>query len=119
VSSHLSALGGDDFCWSIVEIAQGLPTDGRVGVEQPVQNCHPPSLAARIQYRQAMHLPLFVVILAPILVLLMIWSFARNAIAMKRDLDQRFDRLRRRLETDATKAIEPLLRERPDKNGSS
>jgi hypothetical protein len=65
-----------------------------------------------------MQLRLFLVITA-ILVVLMIWSFARNAIAMKRDLDQRFDRLRRRLETDATKAIEPLLREKSGKNGSS
>jgi hypothetical protein len=66
--------------------------------------------------------PTFVVILvalAPLLVVVMIWAFARNAIAMKRDLDQRFDRLRRELETDATEAIDPLLRERSGKDGSS
>lgn len=65
--------------------------------------------------------PTFVVVLvtlAPLLVLAMIWAFARNAIAMKRDLDQRFDRLRKDLESDATKAIDPLLRERSGQNGS-
>ncbi|HEY7498182.1 MAG TPA: hypothetical protein VH740_06705 [Vicinamibacterales bacterium] len=64
-------------------------------------------------------LSLFLIIAAPILVLLMIWAFARNAIAMKRDLDHRFDRLRDRLERDATKAIETLLHEKSGKNGSS
>lgn len=49
----------------------------------------------------------------------MIWAFTRNAIAMKRDLDQRVDRFRKRLETDATKAIETLLRERAGKNDPS
>jgi hypothetical protein len=34
-------------------------------------------------------------------------------------MDQRFDRFRSRLETDATNAIETLLRERSGKNGSS
>jgi hypothetical protein len=62
---------------------------------------------------------LFIVILTPLLVLAMIWAFTRNAIAMKRDLDQRFDRFRNRLETDATKAIEALFRERSGKDGSS
>jgi hypothetical protein len=66
-----------------------------------------------------MRLSLFIVILAPVLVLFMIWAFARNAIAMKRDLDQRFERLQSRLESDATKAIETLWRERSGKNGSS
>jgi len=66
-----------------------------------------------------MPLSLLIVILAPLLVLAMIWAFARNAIAMKRDMDQRFDRLRSRLETDATNAIETLLRERSGKNDSS
>jgi hypothetical protein len=61
---------------------------------------------------------LFLVILTSVLVVLMIWSFARNAIALKRDVDQRFDRFRRRLETDATKAIEPLLRDKSGQNGS-
>ena len=59
------------------------------------------------------------VIVTSLVVLVMIWAFVRNAIAMKRDVDQRFDRLRRRLETDATKAIEPLLHERSDENGST
>jgi hypothetical protein len=58
-------------------------------------------------------LSLILVILAPLMVGLMIWAFTRNAIAMKRDLDQRFDRLRKRLEADATKALETLMRERP------
>ena len=62
---------------------------------------------------------LFLVILTSVLVVLMIWSFARNAIALKRDVDQRFDRFRRRLETDATKAIEPLLRDKSGQNGST
>jgi hypothetical protein len=66
-----------------------------------------------------MHLSVFLIILTSILIVLMVWSFARNAIAMKRDVDQRFDRLRRRLETDATKAMEPLLRDKSEKNGSS
>ena len=65
-----------------------------------------------------MELSLFIVIVAPLLALVMIWAFARNAIAMKRDLDQRFDRVQSRLETDAAKLIETLLRERSEKNGS-
>jgi hypothetical protein len=66
-----------------------------------------------------MQLSLFIVVLAPLIVLVMIWAFVRHAIAMKRDVDQRFERLQRRLEADATKAIEPLLREKSGKNGSS
>jgi ABC-type transport system involved in cytochrome bd biosynthesis fused ATPase/permease subunit len=66
-----------------------------------------------------MQLAWLIVILAPLLVLVMIWAFARNAIAMKRDIDQRFDRLRQRLENDATEAVETLMREKPGKNGSS
>jgi hypothetical protein len=65
--------------------------------------------------------PTFVVVLvtlAPLVVLVMIWAFARNAIAMKRDLDQRFERLRKDLETDANETIDPLLRERSGDNGS-
>ena len=58
-------------------------------------------------------------ILTSVLVVVLIWAFARNAIAIKRDVDQRFDRLRKRLESDATKAIETLLRARSDKNNSS
>ena len=61
----------------------------------------------------------FIVIGAPVLVLVMIWAFARNAIAMKRDLDQRFERVRSRLESDAAQVIDTLLRERSGKNGSS
>ncbi len=64
-------------------------------------------------------LTLVLVIVTPILVVAMIWAFARNAIAMKRDVDERFDRLRRRLENDATKTIETLLRDGSDKNNSS
>ena len=58
-------------------------------------------------------LPLFIVIAAVTLVILMIWAFARNAIRMKRDIDRRFDRLRTRLERDASDALEPLLRKKP------
>jgi hypothetical protein len=62
--------------------------------------------------------PLFIVIGALALVILMIWAFARNAIRMKRDIDRRFDRLRSRLERDATDALEPLLRKKPQQDDS-
>ena len=63
-----------------------------------------------------MRLAWFIVLLAPIVVLVMLWALTRNAIAMKRDIDQRFERLQNRLETDATKAIDPLLRDQSGKN---
>lgn len=65
-----------------------------------------------------MRLAWFIVLLAPVVVLLMVWALARNAIAMKRDLDQRFERLQNKLETDATKAMDPLLRDKSGKNVS-
>ena len=40
------ALRRDDFCRRIGKVAQHLPTNGGVGVEQPVQGAHRPSLAA-------------------------------------------------------------------------
>src|SRR5262249_5588752 len=58
------------------------------------------------------------VILAPVVVVAMFWSLTRNAIAMKRDIDQRFEGLRQRLEADATKLIGTLFRDRPGKNDS-
>ena len=63
-----------------------------------------------------MRLAWFIVLLAPIVVLVMLWALTRNAIAMKRDIDQRFERLQNRLETDATRAIDPLLRDQSGKN---
>jgi hypothetical protein len=63
-----------------------------------------------------MRLAWFIVLLAPVVVLVMLWALTRNAIAMKRDLDQRFERLQNKLETDATKAIDPLLRDKSGKN---
>ena len=63
-----------------------------------------------------MQFSLLFVIVAAILVLVLSLVLARNAIAIKRDLDQRFDRFQNRLENDATKAIEPLLRGRADEH---
>lgn len=65
-----------------------------------------------------MRLAWFFVLLAPILVLIMLWALTRNAIAMKRDIDQRFERLKNRLETDATKTIETLFRDKSGDNDS-
>ena len=59
-----------------------------------------------------------IVILAPIVVMVIAWALARNAMAMKRDIDERFERLQNRLETDATKALETLLRDKSGKHDS-
>jgi hypothetical protein len=44
-----------------------------------------------------------------LLIAVMIRAFLINAIAMKRDIDKRFDDLRVRLEHEATSTIEPFL----------
>lgn len=40
----------------------------------------------------------------------MFWSFVRNAIALKRDVDKRFDDFRDRLADEAETTVDPLLR---------
>ena len=44
----------------------------------------------------------------------MAWSFARNALALKRDVDKRFDEFRVRLADEAESAVDPLLRRDPE-----
>ena len=44
----------------------------------------------------------------------MLWSFVRNAIALKRDVDKRFDEFRDRLADDARTTVDPLLRRDPE-----
>lgn len=43
----------------------------------------------------------------------MLWSFVRNAIALKRDVDKRFDDFRDRLADEAKTTVDPLLRRNP------
>ena len=44
----------------------------------------------------------------------MIWSFARNALALKRDVDKRFEDFRERLADEAESTVEPLIRRDPE-----
>jgi hypothetical protein len=44
----------------------------------------------------------------------MLWSFVRNAIALKRDVDKRFDDFRERLADEAETTVDPLLRRNPE-----
>ena len=47
----------------------------------------------------------------------MVWSFARNALALKRDVDKRFEDFRDRLADEAETTVDPLLRrDREDVN---
>jgi hypothetical protein len=47
----------------------------------------------------------------------MIWSFVRNAMALKRDVDKRFDDFRVRLADEAESTVDPLLRRDPEDVG--
>ena len=53
-----------------------------------------------------------------VLVIAMTWSFVRNALALRRDLNKRFDALSERLADDAESTIDPLLKRHPDDNGN-
>jgi hypothetical protein len=63
----------------------------------------------------------FIVLVAALLTVVLVMLFASvwNAITLRRDLDQRFDRLRSGLEADATHILQTLLRKRAAKGGSS
>jgi hypothetical protein len=53
-----------------------------------------------------------------VLALVVLVAGVRNAIAIRRDFNQRFDRLRAGLETDATHIVHTLLRDRRGQSGS-
>jgi hypothetical protein len=55
-------------------------------------------------------MPLFIIILVPLAVIVMIGAFVANAIALKRDLDRRFEDFRDRLETQANSTLDTLLK---------
>ena len=55
-------------------------------------------------------MPLFITILALLLVVAMIYAFVRNAIRLRRDVDRRFDHFRARLESEATTTLDPILK---------
>jgi hypothetical protein len=58
----------------------------------------------------------FIIIVIP-LVVLMARAFIRNAVALKRDVDKRFDDLEERLADQATSIVEPLLeKDRTDRS---
>jgi hypothetical protein len=63
----------------------------------------------------------FIVTVAALLTVVLVMLFASvwTTITMRRDLDQRFDRLRSGLEADATYILRTLLRKTPAKGGSS
>jgi len=50
----------------------------------------------------------FIIVVVPIVVL-MARAFIRNAVALKRDVDKRFDDLGARLADQAKSTVEPLL----------
>ena len=51
-----------------------------------------------------------------VLVVVMTWAFVRNAMALRRDLNKRFDALGERLADEAESTIDPLLRRDPKDN---
>ena len=53
-----------------------------------------------------------------VLVIVMTWSFVRNAMALRRDLNKRFDALGERLADKAESTIDPLLRRDPKDNAN-
>jgi uncharacterized membrane protein affecting hemolysin expression len=53
-----------------------------------------------------------------VLVVVMAWSFVRNAVALRRDLNKRFDALGKRLADEAESTIDPLLRRDPKDNAN-
>ena len=53
-----------------------------------------------------------------VLVVVMTWSFVRNAVALRRDLNKRFDALAERLAGEAESTIDPLLRRDPKDNAN-
>ena len=54
-------------------------------------------------------MPLLVAILLTLLLVALTRSFVLNAIALKRDIDRRFDDLRIRLESEASATLEGFL----------
>ena len=48
------------------------------------------------------------------LIVAMIRSFFRNAVALRRDVDRRFDDLSERLADEARRTIDPLLKRDPN-----
>lgn len=55
-------------------------------------------------------MPWIILIVAPLLVIVMIGAFVRNAITLKRDIDRRFEDFRARLETEANSKLDALLK---------
>jgi hypothetical protein len=55
-------------------------------------------------------MPLVVAILLALLVIVLTRSFAINAMALKRDIDRRFDELRVRLESEANATLDGFLK---------
>ena len=53
-----------------------------------------------------------------VLVIVMAWSFVRNAVALRRDLNKRFDALGERLAGEAESTIDPLLKRDPKDNAN-
>jgi hypothetical protein len=52
---------------------------------------------------------LVIVILAPLLIILLARSFVLNAVALRRDMNKRFDDVRVRLENAANSTVQHLL----------
>jgi hypothetical protein len=63
-------------------------------------------------------LPIMIVATLLVLALVVLAAGVRNAIAIRRDFNQRFDRLRTGLETDATHLLGTLLRGRRSQGSS-
>ena len=57
---------------------------------------------------------ILVLLVMVVLVIAMTWSFVRNARALRRDLNTRFDSLSERLGDEAESTIDPLLKRDPD-----
>jgi hypothetical protein len=63
-------------------------------------------------------MPLILAILVTLVVVVLARSFVINAMALKRDIDRRFDELRVRLEHEANATLEGLLGAKSDDESS-
>ena len=63
-------------------------------------------------------MPLIIAVLVILLVIVLTRSFVINAMALKRDIDRRFDELRIRLADEASSTLDGFLRASGDDDGS-
>lgn len=64
-------------------------------------------------------MPLIIAILVTLLVIVLTRCFVINAMALKRDIDRRFDELRVRLESEASSMLDGFLKANAGEDSSN